>query len=107
MAGLRLVKLVPSRRFERPTCPLGGGRSIQLSYEGGGGIFAWNARLCCSPWLAPKELSSVAGGSWRSQGVLQVRGLRKVTENQIKSDPTPTLPCKQGRERGLLPLRCR
>ena len=34
-------KVVPSRRFERPTCPLGGGRSIQLSYEGSGGIFAW------------------------------------------------------------------
>lgn len=33
--------MVPSRRFERPTCPLGGGRSIQLSYEGNGGILAW------------------------------------------------------------------
>lgn len=33
--------MVPSRRFERPTCPLGGGRSIQLSYEGSAGIFAW------------------------------------------------------------------
>ena len=36
--------LVPSRRFERPTCPLGGDRSIQLSYEGSGGIFAWIPR---------------------------------------------------------------
>ncbi len=35
------TEMVPSRRFERPTCPLGGGRSIQLSYEGSGGIFAW------------------------------------------------------------------
>ena len=41
MAGLWFPKMVPSRRFERPTCPLGGGRSIQLSYEGSGGIFAW------------------------------------------------------------------
>jgi hypothetical protein len=41
MAGLWVQNLVPSRRFERPTCPLGGDRSIQLSYEGSGGIFAW------------------------------------------------------------------
>ena len=33
--------LVPPRRFERPTCPLGGDRSIQLSYEGRTAIFAW------------------------------------------------------------------
>lgn len=39
-AGLRL-QMVPSRRFERPTCPLGGGRSIQLSYEGKARILAW------------------------------------------------------------------
>ncbi len=26
--------MVPTRRFERPTCPLGGGCSIQLSYVG-------------------------------------------------------------------------
>ena len=44
MAGLWVQKLVPSRRFERPTCPLGGDRSIQLSYEGSGGIFAWIPR---------------------------------------------------------------
>ncbi len=32
---LRLViYLVPRRRFERPTCPLGGDCSIQLSYRG-------------------------------------------------------------------------
>lgn len=46
MAGLRVLRMVPSRRFERPTCPLGGGRSIQLSYEGSGGIFAWILRWC-------------------------------------------------------------
>lgn len=26
--------MAPTRRFERPTCPLGGGCSIQLSYVG-------------------------------------------------------------------------
>ncbi len=31
---LVLKILVPSTRFERMTCRLGGGRSIQLSYEG-------------------------------------------------------------------------
>ena len=30
----KLEKMVPPRRFERLTYPLGGDRSIQLSYEG-------------------------------------------------------------------------
>lgn len=30
--------MAPLRRFERPTCPLGGGCSIQLSYKGTGRI---------------------------------------------------------------------
>ncbi len=32
--GFHLQKLVPQRGFEPPTCRLGGGRSIQLSYRG-------------------------------------------------------------------------
>lgn len=28
------VRVVPQSRFERPTCPLGGDRSLQLSYRG-------------------------------------------------------------------------
>lgn len=43
--------LVPPTRFERATFPLGGGRSIQLSYEGEARILAWNA--------APREPAPV------------------------------------------------
>lgn len=36
--------LVRSSRFERETCPLGGGRSIQLSYERAAGSIAAASR---------------------------------------------------------------
>ena len=35
-AVIRGTRVVPRRRFERPTCRLGGGCSIRLSYRGYG-----------------------------------------------------------------------
>ena len=78
------MTMVPSRRFERPTCPLGGDRSIQLSYEGSGGIFAWIANLLL---LSPVR-----------RGYRKGAGLVESGRNGVKSDPSQTLPCEQGRE---------
>ena len=58
---LREVKqgvLAPQRRFERPTCPLGGGCSIQLSYWGTRRDFSDLIEQCKVCWKLALERSS-------------------------------------------------
>ena len=54
-------KMVPRRRFERPTCRLGGGCSILLSYRGmftlDHGYFTWPG------WNSQKEYSQAV--AWK------------------------------------------
>ena len=60
---MQRCKMAPRRRFERPTCRLGGGCSIQLSYRG---------RVCekigpyyNSQWLSRQSWGHAQRGTWR------------------------------------------